>query len=394
MPIGNKVIYILIAVAGLFLLSCDRSADEDLAHRIIIADTHIDLPYQLKKGWQDLSVAAGGNFDYPRAKRGGLNLAFLAIYIPAESASERDNRLLADSLINLVEKIVAVWPDSFGLATKVEHVYEHFNAGKISLAMGMENASGLDGRLENIEYFYERGVRYITLAHSKSNRICDSSYDPERKWDGLSPFGREVVAEMNRTGMMIDVSHVTDSTFFQVLRLTRAPVIASHSSCRYFTPGYERNISDEMLKSLASNGGVIQINFGSSFINDRYRKNYEPMWDYLDQHHMSFGDPATAAYMKRYNEEHPVPFADVSEVADHIDHVIERVGIDHVGLGSDFDGLGDTLPTGLKDVSMYPNLLKILRDRGYSEEEVSKICSGNLLRVWQQVDQIARDLQQ
>ncbi len=278
----RRIILIGFMLPVIFLQTCTQTLDQKskhLADRLIIADTHIDLPYQLKKKWEDLTNRSSGNFDYPRAKLGGLNIAFLAIYIPAEAAEKGSTRALADTLIDLVHKIRDTWPESFELLTETTEVSRHFRAGKISLAMGMENGSGLDGELENILYFYRRGIRYITLAHSKSNLICDSSYDPQRQWNGLSPFGREVIAEMNRIGMMIDISHVTDSTFFQVIALTKAPVIASHSSCRYFTPGYERNMSDEMIQALAANGGVIQINFGSSFINDVYRKNYEPMWE-------------------------------------------------------------------------------------------------------------------
>ncbi len=387
----------LFFLTGFMLTACDAPVDMrayDLAQQIIIADTHIDLPYQLDKRWEDLSIQTSGNFDFPRAKRGGLNIAFLAIYIPAETDSGESNRVKSDALIEIVSKIQSSWPEHCAILTDNKEVQNHFNAGKISLAMGMENGSGLDGELANIGYFYQRGIRYITLAHSKSNRICDSSYDPERKWNGLSPFGREVVAEMNRIGMMIDISHVSDSTFYQVLRLTKAPVIASHSSCRFFTPGYERNISDAMIKLLAENRGVIQINFGSSFINDVYRKNYEPLWTYLEENNMKWGDSATTAYVVQFSRDHPVAFADVSEVADHIDHVVNLVGIDHVGLGSDFDGLGDSLPTGLKDVSMYPNLLRILLERGYTDEEIKKICAGNLLRVWREVERIAKALQQ
>jgi len=392
----QRLSIMLFLLAGFILTACHAPLDKrayNIAQQIIIADTHIDLPYQLDKHWEDLSIQTSGNFDFPRANRGGLNIAFMAIYISAETAAENNNSARADTLIDLVYKIQSEWPEYCAVLTDVSEVQNHFKAGKISLAMGMENGSGLDGDLANISYFYNRGIRYITLAHSKSNRICDSSYDPERKWNGLSPFGRQVIAEMNRIGMMIDISHVTDSTFYQVLRLTQAPVIASHSSCRFFTPGYERNISDSMLKLLAESGGVIQINFGSSFINDVYRKNYEPLWTYLEENNMKWGDSATTAYVEQFSRDHPVAFADVSEVADHIDHVVNLVGIDHVGLGSDFDGLGDSLPSGLKDVSMYPNLLKILLERGYTEEEIKKICSGNLLRVWQQVERAAKDLQ-
>jgi len=251
--------------------------------------------------------------------------------------------------------------------------------------------------LENLRYFYSRGIRYITLTHSKNNHICDSSFDTERKWYGLSPFGKEVVAEMNRLGMMIDVSHVSDSTFYQVIRLSKAPVIASHSSCRFFTPGWERNMSDEMIFLLAKNGGVIQINFGSMFLNSELQKKGDEtraaINKYFEEHQLKPSDSVAVDYARKYHDEHPTGYADIKDVVEHINHVVQLVGVDYVGLGSDFDGVGDSLPTGLKDVSYYPNLIYKLLKKGYSEEDVRKICGENLLRVWSQVEKTAKDLQ-
>jgi membrane dipeptidase len=190
---------------------------------------------------------------------------------------------------------------------------------------------------------------------------------------------------------MIDISHVTDSTFYQVIEISKAPLIASHSSCRAFTPGWERNMSDNMIKKLAEKGGVIQINFGSSFISDAYRKNFSPLWEYLEKTKMSEEEQMT--YIKRFTAEHPMDRADITEVVAHIDHVVNLVGVNHVGIGSDFDGVGDSLPYGLKDVSAYPNLIYQLLKKGYTVEDVEKICSGNILRVWSQVEKIAEKLQ-
>jgi membrane dipeptidase len=202
-----------------------------------------------------------------------------------------------------------------------------------------------------------------------------------------------VVKEMNRLGIMIDVSHVSDSAFYQILRVTKAPVIASHSSCRHFTPGWERNMSDDMIRMLAKNGGVIQINFGSSFLRDEVRRYHEETRNvlnkYYEEHKLLPTDTLAQEYAKQYREQHPPIYADVKDVVDHIDHVVQLVGVDYVGLGSDFDGVGDSLPTGLKDVSMYPNLIYELLDRGYSEEDIKKICGENLMRVWAQVEKIA-----
>ncbi|MDA2925892.1 dipeptidase [Acidobacteria bacterium AH-259-G07] len=368
-----------------------------LAQELIIIDTHIDVPDRLTKKMEDISVRTqGGDFDYPRARIGGLNVAFMSIYIPA-GYQEGGAKKLAGELIDLVEGFASQWPDKFALVRSVAQVRRQFAEGKISLPMGMENGAAIEGHIENLEYFYNRGTRYITLTHSKNNLICDSSYDPKRKWNGLSPFGREVVAEMNRLGMMIDVSHVSDQTFFQVLELSKAPVIASHSSCRYFTPAWERNISDEMLVRLKENGGVIQINFGSSFVNDTYRKKRDEgrkhINEYLRAHSLKEADEEARQYMKKSRKENFIEYADISDVVANIDHVVQLIGVDHVGFGSDFDGLGDSLPHGLKDVSDYPNLIYELLKRGYSEEDIRKICSGNLLRVWSEVERVARKLQ-
>ncbi len=389
-----KIFWILLFVV--YFVFPGYSTEDDLhkkalkmAGEILIVDTHIDVPYRLNKHFDDISGETSGNFDYVKAVRGGLNVPFMSIYIPAQRQNLGTAKSLADSLIDMIEGFTEKWPDKFVQAFSVRDVKQQFSKSKISLAMGMENGAPIENKLENLQYFYDRGIRYITLTHSKSNQICDSSYDPERKWKGLSPFGREVVKEMNRIGIMIDISHVTDSTFYQVIEISKAPVIASHSSCRKFTPGWERNMSDEMIKSLAENDGVIQINFGSSFVNDKYRLNLDPLWKHIEKNNMSFNDPETQAYIKKYKEEHPIDFADITEVVAHIDHVVKIAGIDHVGLGSDFDGLGDSLPTGLKDVSNFPNVIYELLKKGYSCKDIKKICSGNLLRVWERVEEVA-----
>ena len=202
---------------------------------------------------------------------------------------------------------------------------------------------------------------------------------------------------MNRLGIMIDVSHVSDQTFFQTIQLTQAPVIASHSSCRHFTPGWERNMSDAMLMELKNNNGVIQINFGSSFVNNKYREKSNARKKQINRHLESAGlDPATSAaqqYFEKYTREHPIEKADVGDVADHIDYVVQLIGINHVGIGSDFDGVGDSLPDGLKDVSDYQNLIHELLNRGYSDQDIEKVCSGNLLRVWREVEQVSQEFQ-
>jgi membrane dipeptidase len=389
-------------MSGVLALGCASAPPGDpnthaheLARRLIILDGHVDVPYRLTEKPDDISVRTKeGDFDYPRAVAGGLDAPFFSIYVPSEYEQKGGAKAFADTLIDGVEEIVARSPDKFSLARSAADVRRIAGQRKIAILMGMENGSPMEGELRNVDHFHSRGIRYVTLCHGKDNHICDSSYDTKRTWKGLSPFGREVVRRMNDLGVLVDVSHVSDDAFFDVIKVTRAPVIASHSSCRHFTPGWERNMSDDMIRELAANGGVIQINFGSSFLRDDIRKASEPLYKHLEEHrkanNLAPDDPAAQEYERRYFAEHPVGHADVSDVADHIDHVVKLVGIEHVGLGSDFDGVGDSLPTGLKDVSMYPNLIRELLKRGYSDAEVEKICSRNVLRVMEAAERIAR----
>ena len=371
-----------------------REKANKLAHEFIIVDTHVDIPYRLREKMEDISVqTAGGDFDYVRAKAGGLDAPFMSIYVPAEYEEKGGAKNLADQLIDMVEKFEKDTPDKFAVAKSVADVQTQFARGLISLPMGMENGSPVEGKLENLKHFYDRGIRYITLAHSKSNHISDSSYDPNRQWKGLSSFGKKVVAEMNRLGMMIDISHVSDSTFYQVIRLTQAPVIASHSSCRHFTPGWERNMDDEMIKILAKNGGVIGINFGSSFLSDSIRVAEDKMWKYIQDNKINPNSDAGKAALQKFRMKHKIGYADIADVIAHIDHVVKLVGVNHVGFGSDFDGVGDTLPTGLKSVADYPNIIYELLKKGYSDADIQKICSGNFLRVWSEVEKAAQKLQ-
>lgn len=376
-----------------------RAKAKELADKYIITDGHVDLPYRmkvagfmLKKEIMDVSVETDGNFDYPKSKLGGLDAPFMSIYIPSSYQVTGGAKQLADSLITMVEKITTTYPDKFALAKTPSDVQANFDNGLVSLPMGMENGAPVEDDLANVEYFFNRGVRYITLTHGKDNQICDSSYDTTRTWNGLSPFGRDVVKEMNRVGIMVDISHVSDSTFYQVMELTTAPCIASHSSARYFTPDFERNMSDDMIKRLAENGGVIQINFGSSFLSkdsqDKLRAAREHIVNWLAENELDRNDPNAKEYISKYMTEAD-PYATVSIVADHIDRVVDLAGIDHVAFGSDYDGVGDSLPTGLKDVSEYPNLIFELLKRGYSEEDIEKICYKNVFRVWNAVAEVA-----
>jgi len=368
----NKLIKVLTAS---LLIGCVNEKDltpDAIAQGSLIIDTHIDVPYKLKMqleyngSFEDISEKTSLNFDYPKSIKGGLNLPFFSIYLPASTEEEGTSFILANELIDMMDRIIETNPEKFFFVDTSTYLGNLPGQNLIGIAYGMENGAAIEGKLENVEYFYNKGIRYITLTHSKSNHISDSSYDENKNWGGLSEFGKSLIPEMNRIGVIVDISHVSDDAFMQAIEISKTPVIASHSSLRHFTPGWERNVSDEMLIALAKNKGVIQINFGTAFLNDVNDKN------------KSY-DPNTYIH------------AEVADVVDHIDHVVNVVGIDFVGIGSDYDGVGDTLPNGLKDASSYPNLIAELQNRGYSTTDIQKILGGNFVRVWREVEEYARD---
>jgi len=394
-----------LTVATLALLAaCEKAPDAApdlaaealrIANSSIIIDTHIDVPDRLSDDPADVSMATdSGDFDYPRAVAGGLNAPFMSIYTAAALEAEGKSRDEAEKLIDLVEDIAANSGGKFAVAISTNDVRQHFEQGVMSLPMGMENGSPIEGDLANLQHFYDRGIRYITLTHGLSNHISDSSYDKNRQWNGLSEFGVEVIREMNRLGIMVDVSHVSDEAFGQVIEHSAVPVIASHSSARHFTPGFERNMSDEMIKALAENGGLIMINFGSGFLTQEAHEYGFARWAARDAYGEEHPDLSPEALREEFypiwEAEHgPMRYASLDDVLDHYDHVINLVGVDHVGIGSDYDGVGDSLPTDLKDVSAYPNLIEGLLRRGYSEADIRKILGENLLRVWSVVENYA-----
>lgn len=390
-----------LALAFVFLAADASAADElarakRLTHDALLVDTHIDVPYRLVEGWADVTQATkDGEFDYVRATAGGLDVAFMSIYTPPSLEAEGGSAQLAHQLIDSVEALQARAPEKFAVVRSVRDVERLAKPDRLLLAIGMENGSPIEHKLENLEVFRDRGVRYITLAHGLSNHISDSSYDPKRPWDGLSPFGVEVVKRMNALGIMVDVSHLSDAAVRDVLEASDVPVIASHSSARAFTPEWERNLSDELIEAIAAEGGVVQINFGSTFItkaaHDWSTAESAAKKAYLASNGLSGDSDAASAWSKKYLAEHPFPFATVSDVADHFDHVVKLAGIDHVGIGSDFDGVGPTLPVGLNSTADYPNLVAELMKRGYAEADLRKLLGGNLMRVWKAVEGRATD---
>jgi membrane dipeptidase len=393
---GFRNVLLLVTAAAAFsaaasVLAADKDhakAARELARSAMIVDTHIDAPYRVKMRWEDLSARTeNGEFDWVRAREGGLDTPFLVVYTPPRTEEEGTSFQVANTLFDHIEALAGRAPEKFVLVRTAAEAEQAFKDGRIGLAIGMENGSPLEGKLENVAYFKERGASYISLAHGKANHLSDSSYDEDRRWNGLSDFGKQVIAEMNRVGLMVDLSHLSDEAARDALKVSQAPVIASHSSARHFTPGFERNISDELIKAVAEGGGVIQINFGSSFIKQEAQQWFDDMGTareaWMEQNGIDEHDPRRWQFSTLYREDHPFPYADLDDVVAHFKYVIDRVGVEHVGIGSDFDGVGDSLPEGLKDVSGYPNLIERLLALGLSEDEVKGIMGGNLLRVWQ-----------
>lgn len=389
----------LLAAACLLATSTVHAQATDAARKLaqdaIIVDTHIDAPGILMDGWADLgNEAKDREFDYPKARAGGLDVAFMSIYTSPRQDADGSAWQAANAMIDGVEALVQRHPERFAILTSPKDAQRLLQGGRVLLPLGMENGAPIGDKLDNLRFFFNRGVRYITLAHSANNRIADSSYVIDKQWNGLSPFGRDVVKEMNRLGIMVDVSHLADGSAMEAIQLSTVPVIASHSAFRHFTPDFERNISDELAKAVAAKGGVVQVPFGTAFIdpasaadtqahfraiNDFNRRNAE-----LEAQ----GKPALARaqFDKDWEAAHPPHQSTLAQVLNQVDYAVKLIGIDHVGIGSDFDGVDGELPGELKTVADYPNLVAGLQARGYGDADIRKILGGNLLRTWAQIE--------
>ena len=364
-----------------------------LAQDAVIVDTHIDSPTELMKAWLDLGVAQHREFDFPKARAGGLDVAFMSIYTSPGQDADGSAWSVANRMIDAVDSLAFRHPDKFALLRSPRDVDRLRRGGRVLLPLGMENGATIGDDLGKLKFFFDRGVRYITLAHSANNRIADSSYAQEKKWNGLSPFGRDVVVEMNRLGMMIDVSHLSDAAVAQSVELSRTPVVATHSALRHFTPGFERNLSDELAKAIAAKGGVIQIPFGNAFVDPASAAKTQAYFvDYAQFERDRAAGRTTrtvAEFDADWDRANPPLTVRIEAVLDQIDYGVRLVGIDHIGIGSDFDGVGGALPEGLKTAADFPNLIAGLQSRGYRDADIRRILGGNLLRVWRRVEKIA-----
>ncbi len=394
----------VVVICSLFILvimasSCRNSTGKDPdiklkqeAERIcqtnLILDSHIDWPDFVVANPKDISThTSNGDFDLVRARKGGLDAVLSVAYISPDLDTGKA-RLMVDSMLNVIRHYPEEYPDKFAVATTPDEVINNFSKGLFSLIPCLENGSPAGEDLHYLKYLKDQGIAYITLCHSKTTLICDSNFDPERKWNGLSPLGTEVIREMNRLGIMIDISHSSDSTVIQSLRLSEAPVIASHSSCRHFVPGFERNLPDDLIRAIAQKKGVIMVNFCTQFLDSVCLKNTEEIQKILESRKLRYDSKEGNDLIMEFAKTHRL-VCDSRQLVDHIEHVIKVAGIDYIGLGSDFDGVGPLKPSDVPDVSGYPVIVFELLKRGYSEDDIVKILSLNFLRVWEEVQKTA-----
>lgn len=367
---------VVLVLAGLLAASAVQSQDVhmEVARRVLAAtplfDGHNDLPWVIREnadaphdvGAYDLRRTTSGHTDLPRLRDGMVGAQFWSVYVPMDAVGEGAARFQLEQ-IEIARQMFARYPGHLEQAYSVSDVERIFASGRIASVIGMEGGHAIENSLGALRAFFALGARYMTLTHSGNNDWADSATD-EPEHGGLTEFGREVVREMNRLGMLVDLSHTSPETMDDVLEIAEAPVIFSHSSARAIT-GHRRNVPDDVLRRLPDNGGVVMVTFVPSFVSEANRT------------YQGDGDP---------------PRATLSDVADHIEHVRRVAGVDHVGLGSDFDGITST-PIGLEDVSTFPALIAELSRRGWTEDELAKVTGENVLRVWREAERAARRIQ-
>jgi len=385
-----------LLVAPVLLLAQAPNA-RDVHDRAIVVDTHADTTQRLvfDPKFNIAERHGDGNIDIPRMRDGGMDALFFSIWVPSEVTGPIAVKRAFDQ-IDAVREAVRQHPDALLLATTAADVRRAVGEKKIAALMGVEGGHMIDDDIRQLRNFAALGVRYMTLTHFKNNNWADSSTDKPQH-NGLTAFGKDVVKEMNRLGMMIDISHVADKTFFDVLALTTAPVIASHSSSRVIAK-HPRNMTDEMMKALARNGGVIMINYHAGFLSEEFRvaaeKEHGDVVTAMSAMSKKCGGNEACTTMESERIDHEMmvkgtlPKVSWEKIVEHIDHAVKVAGADHVGLGSDFDGA--TMPLGMEDVSKLPKITEALLAKGYTPQDVTKILGGNILRVMEAVEKAAK----
>jgi membrane dipeptidase len=397
---------LLVLVTAVFAANQSKSQNKTISdaevmrvHRsMLLIDTHNDVPSRTVEGFDIGSHTGAGHTDIARLKEGGVGAQFFAVYVAASyvNGNHSANRTL--QMIDTVRHdIVERYPNDFVLATSAKDIEEAHRRGKIAALMGIEGGHAIEDSLRLLRDYYDLGVRYMTLTHSNTNDWADSSGDIDdpkvKHHGGLTDFGKQVVREMNHLGMMVDISHVADKTFWDALDVSKAPIFASHSSCRALT-NHARNMTDDMIVALAKKGGVVQVNFYCGFISQKFRDNDAADTKALDARMAretagrNLSEPDRQILSEKLRKEMGLSRATLADVVDHIDHIRKIAGIDAIGIGGDFDGVSCT-PVGLDDVSKYPNLTRALLEKGYSADDIRKIYGGNFLRVMRAVEAAA-----
>ncbi|MEO1099904.1 MAG: dipeptidase, partial [Bacteroidota bacterium] len=378
----------------------------EIHNRVLTVDTHADTPLRMIEPGFDMAERhdpneTGSKVDYPRMKEGGLDAIFFAAFVAQDIRDDDGNTRAKALCLQMMDSIVTSTErnsDIVGLALNPDDAYNLEKEGKRAIYIGIENGYPVGKDLSNVELYFNKGVRYITLVHSSNNDLADSATDPNgTEHGGISDFGVDVVKEMNRLGIMVDVSHGNDSVFYDAIALSKAPIIASHSNARAVTD-HKRNMTDEMLKLMAENGGVVQLTMLANYLREApsnperdsavaaLRASRKPAGEMTREERI-----ALRQAFNELDEEYPVPPATVKHVVDHIDHIVEVAGIDHVGIGCDFDGGGGI--EGIFDASEVMNITIELVKRGYTEEQIQKIWGGNLIRVFKEVQAVAEKIQ-
>jgi membrane dipeptidase len=389
----KRFIALLLFIAALPLHAAKKPAAP--APRAVTVDTHADTPSEYLEQPFDLGTwNTTGHFDYPRMKAGNLDAEFFAAYVPASYAN-KGAAAYCMKVMDTIHEMVERYPSWVRWADSTADIRAAVRDGKRAILIGIEGGHAIEDSLDLLRAFYRFGARYMTLTHTNSNGWADSSGDAP-KHNGLSPFGKQVVTEMNRLGMLIDISHVSDKTFFDVVATTKAPVVATHSSARALA-SHARNMTDEMLVALGKNGGVCMVNFYPVFLSnevrDASRAREEKLKPFIAELKAKY-PPESAEYKaenKKLMDANPLPKISWTVIVDHIDHIAKVAGVDHVGIGSDFDGIS-SIPEGMEDVSKLPKIPAELKRRGYSDADVRKIMGENFMRVFKEAERVAAEM--
>jgi len=400
---STLLLLVLTMTSPLLAAERTRAEAESLTKKVlaeaIVIDTHADTPQMMLDEGYDLGDPSSPYMiSIPKMRAGHEGAQFFSIWVPVDWPAE-DLIHRALDLMDVVDEQVVKHSDSLEFASTADDVVRIHRAGKIAALMVVEGGHIIENDLRVLDMYYRLGVRYMTLTHTKNTAWADSSGDHPR-WNGLTDFGKQVVLRMNRLGMMVDISHVADKTFEDAVEVSKAPIIASHSSCRALCPA-PRDLTDDMLRQLARNGGVVDINFYSAFLDPQFREAQAKILPKIEAAVSAERDRlAKQGQRLSYPKENEIRVKMEAElvkpsyrvIADHIDHAVKVAGADHVGLGSDFDGV-DAIPRGMEDVSKLPNLIEELARRGYSEEDLIKILGGNVLRVMRRAEEVSRQMQ-